>query len=156
MANAYSQLYAHLVFAPKYRRAIITPEIKAPVEKYMTGIIQGLDARLIEIFARPDHVHSLIGFRTTHMLSALINKLKSNSSRWIARNHNDQFKWQDGGGYFTVGHRQVNIVRRYIQRQDEHHGAITMPKEFEQLLEQHGLKDELERKYWLVDPEEGA
>jgi len=40
MANTYTQLYIHFVFAVKYRAAVIQPEWEERLHKYITGIVQ--------------------------------------------------------------------------------------------------------------------
>ncbi|OFY25598.1 MAG: hypothetical protein A2275_01185 [Bacteroidetes bacterium RIFOXYA12_FULL_35_11] len=43
MANTYTQLYIHLVFAVKNRNALLKKAWKHDLEKYITGIIQRLN-----------------------------------------------------------------------------------------------------------------
>ncbi len=152
MANSFHQLYVHLVFAPKYRRALIEPEMKVEVEKHISGIAKNIGCWLLEIYAMPDHTHILLRFKTTHTVAEIVNKIKTNSSRWIATSFHIDFNWQDGGGYFTLGYSQINMVRRYIRNQAQHHKGQTMVEEFEALLIEHGLQNEVPPKYWLVDP----
>ncbi len=152
MANSFHQLYVHLVFAPKYRRAMIEPEMKDEVEKHITGTVKNIGCWLLEIYAMPDHVHILVRFKTTHTVAEIVNKIKTNSSRWIATRYHIEFNWQDGGGYFTLGYSQINMVRKYIRNQAQHHMSQTMVEEFEIFLIEHGLQDEVPREYWLVDP----
>ncbi len=40
MANTYTQLYIHLVFAVSRRECLIRLSFKDELEKYMTGIVQ--------------------------------------------------------------------------------------------------------------------
>jgi putative transposase len=68
MANTYTQPHIQLVFAVKYRLALIQKEWKERLHQYITGIIQRKEARenphkLLQINSRPDHIHILIGLR---------------------------------------------------------------------------------------------
>ena len=72
--------------------------------------------------------------------SKLVNAIKANSSAWMKQCGVADFAWQRGGGYFSVGHRHVETVRRYIQRQPEHHARReTMREEYVRLLREHGV-----------------
>ena len=54
MANTYTQLYIHLVFAVKNRDAVIKRDWKDGLEKYITGIIQNHKHKLLAIGTMPD------------------------------------------------------------------------------------------------------
>ncbi len=50
------------------------------------------------------------------------------------------FRWQDGYGAFTVSYSNIEQVRRYIARQEQHHRRVTFQEEFIQFLERHGIE----------------
>ncbi len=62
MANTYTQIHIHLVFAVKNRDALISSTWRDELEKYMTEIIQKHKHKLLAIYAMRDHVHILIGY----------------------------------------------------------------------------------------------
>ena len=47
------------------------------------------------------------------------------------------FAWQDGYGAFTVSESQIETVRDYIRRQEEHHRVKTFAEEYRVFLERH-------------------
>ena len=49
MANTYSQIYIHYVFAVQNRLCLIQPKWKNDLYKYMTGIIEKQGHKLFEI-----------------------------------------------------------------------------------------------------------
>ena len=49
------------------------------------------------------------------------------------------FAWQNGYGAFTVSESQVATVRKYIQRQEEHHKETSFKDELISLLRKHGI-----------------
>ena len=63
MANTYTQIHLQLVFAVKYRLSLIQPSWKDELYKYMTGIVQHYEHKLLIVNGMPDHVHLLIGMR---------------------------------------------------------------------------------------------
>ena len=48
------------------------------------------------------------------------------------------FTWQAGYGVFAVCSSHLDVVRNYIARQEEHHGAFSFQDEFRTLLQTHG------------------
>ena len=101
---------------------------------------QGEWNRLI-VNGTADHVHILAKLRPDKALSKVIGELKANSSGWISRTFEGaaSFAWQEGYGAFTVSESQVSKVRRYIERQEEHHRTISFLEELKVILRAHGL-----------------
>jgi len=63
MANTYTQIYVHVVFAVEGRQNLIGTEYNDELQKYITGIVSAQKQKLIAINNMPDHVHLLVGLR---------------------------------------------------------------------------------------------
>jgi putative transposase len=61
MANTYTQCYLHLVFAVRRRDALIHKSWKPELEKYITGIVQSHEHKMLAIGGMPDHIHIFSG-----------------------------------------------------------------------------------------------
>jgi putative transposase len=72
MANTYTQLPIHLVFAVKYRAALIQHVWKNELHKYITGIFQANDHKMLQVNSMPDHIHILIGLNPAQAISAIV------------------------------------------------------------------------------------
>jgi REP element-mobilizing transposase RayT len=96
--NTYSQLYIHIVFAVKYRLALIEDSWAERLRMYITSIIQNQGHKLIAINNMPDHVHLLIGLNPNQSVSEILRFIKSDSSEWINKQKltNEKFQWQEG------------------------------------------------------------
>lgn len=136
MANTYSQVYIHIVFAVKGRQNLISTNWKDEVYKYITGIISSKDQKLIAINGMPDHVHILIGLKPDKSISDLVRDIKSNSSKFINDKKwiNGKFEWQTGFGAFSYSHSQLTNVINYIRNQEEHHKTKTFKEEYVEFL----------------------
>ena len=90
----------------------------------------------------PDHVHILVGFRSTQALSDLMQMVKQDSSKWINEKNfvNGKFSWQSGYGAFSYSKNQVPRVIKYIQDQELHHGKKSFLEEYEELLRIHEVE----------------
>jgi REP-associated tyrosine transposase len=142
MPHTFTNLRYHLVFTTKHRKAVIGPEVRDDLYRYIGGIIRRERGLLLEIGGVADHVHILAGFMPRLSLSEAMQKIKGSSSRWWNEQSltPDPFAWQNGYSAFTVSESQVAKVRRYIQRQEEHHQRVSYQDELQELLRRHGLK----------------
>jgi len=142
MANTYTRIYIHLVFAVLGRDAPILPSFREKLYKEMTGIVTKLGHKLIQLGGMPDHAHVLIGMKPTEALSTLVEKLKSSSSLYVNKRRlvRGHFYWQEGFGAFSVSHSQLARVIRYIQTQEEHHSKQDFGSEYRSLLRKYGVE----------------
>ena len=132
MADTYTQIHIHFVFAVKFRDGIIQSKWKEDLYKYMTGIIQNNNHKFLAINGMPDHIHILIGLRPAQSISDLMKEVKQSSSKWINQNKltNGHFEWQEGYGAFSYSKSQINQVVSYIQNQELHHKKKTFKEEY--------------------------
>jgi REP-associated tyrosine transposase len=142
MANTYTQIYIHVVFAVSERQSLIDKNHNDELQKYITGIISGQNQKLIAINNMPDHVHMLIGLKPDLSLSELIRDVKSNSSRFINEKRwcLGKFSWQEGFGAFSYSRSQLSDVIRYIENQQKHHATKTFREEYVELLEKFEIE----------------
>ena len=112
MANTYTQIHLQLIFAVKYREAVITNIWKNELYKYISGIIQQQKHKLIIVNGVADHIHLLIGFRPNQALADLMQDIKGSSSKWINENKftRSKFSWQEGYGAFSYSHSHLSNV----------------------------------------------
>lgn len=118
-------LHAHLVFTPKYRKAVFTDTMLQTCEKSMETVCEQFGARLVEFNGEQDHVHLLITYPPTIALSHLVNSLKGVSSRRLRQEHQDQIHqvlWNDhlwSPSYFvgSVGGAPLETLKNYINDQ---------------------------------------
>jgi REP-associated tyrosine transposase len=139
MANTYTQISLHVVFAVSERECVIRPERREELQKYITGIVTQQKQKLIAVYCMPDHTHILLGLKPDIAPSDLIGKIKSgstnhiNEQRWIGC----RFSWQEGFGAFSVSHSHLNRVIRYIQNQETHHRRKSFQREYLDFLDRH-------------------
>lgn len=137
MANTYTQIHIQLVFVVQNRDCVIMHSWKDELYKYITGIIQNNQHKVLAINGMPDHVHVLIGMRPTQSLSELMQDIKGDSSKWINQTGyvKGRFSWQEGYGAFSYSKSHVNNVINYIKNQEEHHRKQSFQEEYLEFLE---------------------
>ena len=83
MANTYTQLYIHLVFAVKYRDAVIDKSWRENLYQYIIGMIEQRGHKVYAIGGVADHIHILVSMSPTQSVSNLVQEVKRGSSLWI-------------------------------------------------------------------------
>ena len=141
MANTYTQIYIHVVFAVEGRQNLIKTEYNDELQKYITGIVTAQKHKLIAINNMPDHVHLLVGQEPDLSLSDLVRDIKAYSSKFITEKGwvGGRFSWQKGFGAFSHSRSQLSVVIRYIQNQPQHHAKKSFREEYIELLEKFNV-----------------
>ena len=137
MSHTYTASYIHCIFATKERQNTIPEELRPKLWAYMTGIAQNLKLVPIAIGGTSNHAHLLLRIPPVVPLAEAIQKLKANSSRWMAEER--EFQWQEGYAAFSVSPSSVENVKNYVRRQEEHHRSRTFEEELLGLLEKAGI-----------------
>jgi REP element-mobilizing transposase RayT len=135
------------VFAVKHRNSLINEGIRERVEKYLTGIVQNHNHKLLAVYCMPNHAHLFVGFRPSQSISDLMREVKSRSSEFInvERLIEGKFNWQEGYGAFSYSKSHVNNVIDYILRQPEHHQKKSFKEEYIEMLDKFEIP--YEEKY---------
>lgn len=152
MANTYTRLYFHVVFAVKGRSNQIAKTWKKELYRYISAIIANKNQKLMIMNGMPNHIHLLLGTRPDCNLSDLIRDVKASSSKWINEKNwlRTQFRWQAGFGAFTVSYSDVKRVINYIENQEKHHENKTFTEECLDFLKEN----EIDFKYEYIFKEE--
>lgn len=147
--STYSNIYIQIVFAVKRRQPLIEFKWEEKLYKYITGIVQNKEQKMLAINGMPDHIHFFIGMKPTCILSDLVREVKKSSNAYINENQLSKYKffWQEGFGAFSYSHRQLDTIINYIMKQKEHHAKKTFREEYIDLLEQFDVS--YDEKYLL-------
>jgi len=153
MANTYTQIHIHAIFAVQNRMSLIQKQWQEELYQYITGIISKNDHKLLQIGGMSDHVHVFFGMRPTQSLSDLMQDVKGSSSFWINQKRlgMGKFSWQEGYGAFSYGKSQIDTVVKYIQQQDEHHKNRDFAQEYLTLLRKFDVV--FDEKHVLKNPQ---
>ena len=142
MANTYHQVYLQMVFAVKYRAAVLNKTWRNQVFGVIGNLINEANCKTIIVNGVEDHVHCFVGLRPVVSISELMKTVKAKSSKYI-NDHKltpDRFEWQDGYGVFSYHQSLVNTVFNYIQNQEQHHAAQTFAEEYLDLLKEFNVE----------------
>ena len=142
MANSYAKIDVHIIFHVKSTSVHIRKPDFPSLVQYIGGTIKGLGGIPFGIGGTADHIHILTSVPSTKTLSAFIQAIKADSSRWIKSTdaHYRHFAWQEGYGAFSVSPSLMDKTLKYIQSQEEHHRKHTFQEEYKAFLDAYGVE----------------
>lgn len=139
----------HLVFSTKNRERILLPAIQTELHPYLAGTLDKIDCPSLQAGGIEDHVHLFFGLSRTLSIAAVVETVKTSSSKWIKTKSAQfaSFHWQTGYGAFSVSQSDADAVVEYIRNQAKHHQKMTFQDEFRELLELYHVQFD-ERYVW--------
>jgi putative transposase len=150
MPQALSVVYLHLVFSTKERRPWLRDQAeREAAHAFLGSVSKELDCAPILVGGVEDHVHILARFGRTRSQADWAKELKRVSNLWLKNRGGDfkDFEWQGGYAVFSVSVSNLDAVKAYIARQEEHHKKVGFQDELRALLRKHGQEWD-ERYLW--------
>ena len=142
MSQSLNRIYIHIVFSTKNREPNISEDIKDELFNYLGGVCKSLDCNPLQVGGYKVHIHILCALSKKIALTQLMEKVKSSSSRWIKTKNEEfsNFYWQSGYGAFSVNPTEIDVVKKYIQNQEEHHKIKSFQDEYRAFLKKYNVQ----------------
>src|SRR5438105_1273658 len=109
MANHYTQLYYHFIWATRGREPMIDAEMEPHLYRYLRRKCESIGVLVHALNGMPDHVHLACTLPTTLAIADFLETIKGSSSHFV--NHrpdsDGQFYWQSGYGALTFSKRDL-------------------------------------------------
>ncbi len=150
MPQSLSQVWLHLVFSTKDRRAFLqSDEFRDEMFRMLGHHVKEAGCIALRVGGWVDHVHVVCGLSRTVTNAELVEHVKTETSKWAKKAPLGvpAFAWQAGYGVFSVSPSNLNAVVKYADQQAEHHQHISYQDEFRSLCRRHGLEID-ERYVW--------
>ena len=115
----------HLVLVTKYRKPVLTGNVRELVYSTIQDILEERGCILTEINGEPDHIHILFDAGPETNLLDLVRVIKTKTSRFARSRYSEdvaKFYWKSvfwSDSYFvaTVGENTKYVVQEYINHQ---------------------------------------
>ena len=137
--RTYTACYVHLVWGTKDRVPLLkSPESRTAATRYIREYAEEKAIPVKAIYVNPDHVHLLIELPTNRTIEEIVKLVKGSSSHWINQNNiiKPKFAWAVGYAAFTVSKLNVGKVKKYIEKQEEHHRKLTYTEEYQRFIKE--------------------
>ena len=110
----------HVVWCPKYRRAVLVTGVDDRLKEIIQGVCAESDAEVLALEVMPEHVHLLVEVDPQYGIHRLVRSIKGRSSRLLRQ----EYPWLKSrlptlwtNSYFvsTVGGAPLEVVKQYIE-----------------------------------------
>ncbi|MGA2062140.1 MAG: IS200/IS605 family transposase [Thermoguttaceae bacterium] len=149
MPQSLANVLIHIIFSTKNCAPYLESEIQNPLYAYLATACRTCGCPAHKIGGTNDHIHIVCSLSRTITIADFIGTIKADSSKWIKtqRTSLGDFSWQNGYGAFSIGQSQLDIVKKYIAGQNEHHRVRTFQEEFREFLRRYEIQFD-ERYVW--------
>ena len=149
MPQSLDNVLVHLVFSTKDRSPWIDATVRSGLHAYLASVARNAGGKCLRVGGVVDHVHLAIQLPRTITIAALVERLKTTSSKWMKGRCGDLwgFAWQRGYGVFSVAPRNSSALLQYLDEQEKHHRIRTYQEEFRGFLLENGIAFD-ERYVW--------
>lgn len=148
---SYTTSFYHIVLRTYRSGLTINEEHEKELYAYILGIAKNLNCKIYRIGGMPDHVHIFVSLPSSLSLAAFVQRVKTDSSKWLKANPNfPRFRgWGHEYAGFSYSVREKDIIVNYIKRQKEHHKKKEFVKEYRSFIKDNGV--DIDERYFLCD-----
>ena len=121
-AGAVFSLKYHLVFCPKYRKAVLVDRVADRLKALLATKADELHVTLYTLEVMPDHVHLLVNVDPQFGIHRLTKLIKGRSSRFLRQEFPVLKRklpslWTNSYFVSTTGGAPLSIIKQYIEQQ---------------------------------------
>ena len=140
MAHSAVKIYTHFVWTTKNRERTLVDRVRNELRDHILEYAAANQIAVEAVAVQPEHVHLLASLSRSQRIEDIVKTLKGESSHWV--NGRDlvpgKFAWQTGYWAGSVCYQHRDVVKRYIESQEEHHRRKSFVEEFEEVLKEYG------------------
>ncbi len=119
---AVSNITYHLVWCPKYRRAVLEGAVADRCVALLVDVVPQLGGEIVELVVRPDHVHLVGHFPPTIAPYQIAHRLKGTTSHALRVEFPELKRrlpslWTHRYYVGTAGNVSSDTIRKYIEAQ---------------------------------------
>ena len=133
---SYIDLWIHVVWGTKNRQPLLTKDVRPQILEHIRQNARLKDIYLDTIGGYVDHVHVLISVRAEQSVARIVQLLKGESSYWVNKLDlkASKFEWADEYYAASVSRSNIDAIRNYIRKQEDHHGKKSFAQEYEDFM----------------------
>lgn len=139
---SFVKIWIHGVWATKGRKPVLAEEIRSNLFAHIHENALKKEILMDRVNGHIEHVHCLFRLRNDQTIMKVMQLIKGEASFWANKQKliKGKLDWQDDYFAVSVSESQVDSVRRYIDRQEEHHRKKTFQEEYDEFIHKYGFK----------------
>lgn len=114
MPKAFTELFYHLIWTTWKRHRFLKSDIQEDLYRYIGHKCKAYGYQAFAINGMEEHIHVVLRLPPTVTVAEAVGKLKGSSSRFLTKNFDLPFKWQEGYGALTFGKRDLDKTERIL------------------------------------------
>ena len=132
----------HAVWGTKNHYPFLTKEIKEKVISHIKENALKKQIFINCINGYTEHLHCLFGLNADMTIAKTMQLIKGESAYWVNKEFTtkSKFEWADEYYAVSVSESQLDKVRTYINRQEEHHKQTTFAQECEEFIRKYNFE----------------
>jgi putative transposase len=145
---AYWRLFYHFVWTTKNGDPLMTRELEPHVHRYLMSKGSELGAIMLALNGIENHLHVVVALPPRISPADFVKRLKGSSSRFVTRQFDIPFGWQEGYGVFSISEGDVEAVVAYVRAQKERHRGGRLAAGWERMTAENdrpGLLGEIDQ-----------
>ena len=136
------KIWIHAVWSTKNREPLLEQDVRQTIFEHIHHNALKKEILIECVNGHKDHVHCLFRLRNDQTISKVIQLIKGESSFWVNKQHllKQKLDWQDEYFAVSVSESQVESVKQYIVKQEKHHSTKSFSQEYDEFINNYGLK----------------
>ncbi|TKJ28297.1 MAG: IS200/IS605 family transposase [Chloroflexi bacterium B3_Chlor] len=130
---AYWRLFYQFVWATKEREPLLDRQLEAHVHRYLVSKGSGVGALMFALNGMEDHLHVVAAVPPRVSPADFVKRLKGSSSRFVTKEFDLPFAWQEGYGVFSITESDLQRLVSYVKGQKQHHRQGTLVAAWERM-----------------------
>ena len=112
----------HVVWCPKYRRAVLVNGVDVRLKEIIQSVCAESHAEILALEVMPEHVHLLVEVDPQYGIHRLVRQIKGRSSRLLRQEYARLRSrlptlWTNSYFVSTVGGAPLAVIKQYIENQ---------------------------------------
>ena len=140
---AFVKVMVHAVWGTKSRYPFLTEEVRHRVISHIQENALEKHIFIDRLNGHLEHLHCLFALNADMSVAKVLQLLKGESAHWVNKEKVTKVKFEWADEYFavSVSESQLDKVRTYIDRQEEHHGKMTFMQEYEAFIKKYNFQN---------------
>jgi putative transposase len=114
----------HIIWCPKYRRAVLSSGVDVRLKEIILETAKEIKADVIELEVMPDHIHLLVEVDPQFGVNQLVKLLKGRSSYLLGKEFpflksGMPCLWTNSCFVSTVGGAPLEVIRKYVEQRKQ-------------------------------------
>ncbi len=139
---SYLKIWIHYVWSTKDQKPPLTKKVRKVLFPHILENAREKDIWVDTVNGYKEHVHCLVSLGKEQTIAKVAQMIKGESAFWLNKQNfcTSKFSWQDDYFAVSVDESQVELVRKYIINQEEHHKKKTYNEEVNEFMQKYGFK----------------